>query len=157
MATLNISSIPYEYYLGDLPGTLQYSKDPNEIINLDIEDINTEYDTNMLQIDNGGFILTEHSPINYTRVIPDTVTGHEIKNSSKIILMMMKREQDGTIWLKAALQHKNTGLISLLTSTNNEAKLSRSLKTEDPEWFVGHYRMCAPLAFWRELRNRLIY
>lgn len=157
MTTLNISSIPNEYYLGDLPGTLQYSKDPNEIINLQIEDINTDYNEYMLQLDNCGFILTEHSSINYRRIVPDTVTGRGIKNNSRILLIMKREEQDGTIWLKAALQNKNTGLISLLTSTNNEAKLPRSLKTEHPEWFVGHYRMCAPMAFWRELRNRLLY
>lgn len=152
MTTLNPSSIPYEYYLGDLPGTLQYSKDPNEIIDLNIEEANTD----QIQ-DNCGFILTQHSSANYRRVIPDTVTGREIKNNSRILMIMKREEQDGTIWLKVALQHKLTGLISLLTSTNNEAKLPRSLKTEDPEWFVGHYRMCAPMAFWRELRNRLIY
>lgn len=157
MATLNISSIPNEYYLGDLPGTLQYSKDPNEIINLNIEEINTDYNNHTLQLDNCGFMLTDHSSRNFRRIIPDTVTGREIKNNSRILLIMKREDQDGTIWLKAALQHKNTGLISLLTSTNNEAKLPRSLKTEDPEWFVGHYRMCAPMAFWRELRNRLIY
>lgn len=146
------TTIPNEYYFGDLPGTLQYSKDPIEIMNLDIEENNTDY----IQ-DNNGFVLTEHTPVNLRRVVPDTVLGREVKNNSRILLIMKREDPDGTIWLKVALQNKSTQQIALLTSTNNEAQLSRSLKTEDPEWFVGHYRMCAPMAFWRELRNRLVY
>ena len=145
------TTIANEYYLGDLPGTLQYSKDPNEIMNLDIEENNTDEVR-----DNNGFVLTEHSTANLRRVVPDTVLGREVKNNSRILLLMKREYPDGTIWLKVALQNKSTQQIALLTSTNNEAQLSRSLKTEDPEWFVGHYRMCAPMAFWRELRNRLI-
>lgn len=146
------TTIANEYYFGDLPGTLQYSKDPIEIINLDIEENNTDY-----VHDNNGFVLTEHTPVNLRRVVPDTVLGREVKNNSRILLLMKREDPDGTIWLKVALQNKSTQQIALLTSTNNEAQLSRSLKTEDPEWFVGHYRMCAPMAFWRELRNRLVY
>ena len=146
------TTIPNEYYFGDLPGTLQYSKDPIEIMNLDIEENNTDY----VQ-DNNGFVLTEHTVANLRRVVPDTVLGREVKNNSRILLLMKREDPDGTIWLKVALQNKSTLQIALLTSTNNEAQLSRSLKTEDPDWFVGHYRMCAPMAFWRELRNRLVY
>lgn len=145
------TTIANEYYLGDLPGTLQYSKDLNEIMNLDIEENNTDEVR-----DNCGFMLTEHTLANLRRVVPDTVLGNGVKSNSRILLLMKREDPDGTIWLKAALQHKTTHQIALLTSTNNEAQLSRSLKTEDPEWFVGHYRMCAPMAFWRELRNRLI-
>jgi hypothetical protein len=74
---------------------------------------------------------------------------------------MMQKNVDGIIWLKSALLNKNTGKVALLTSTNNKTNLERtngrSVKTLDGEWVVGHYRMSAPVAFWRELQNRLLY
>jgi hypothetical protein len=68
---------------------------------------------------------------------------------------------EGEIWLKAALLNKETGKIALLTATNSKQNLerrrARSVKTVDGEWFVGHYRMGAPVVFWKELKNRLMY
>lgn len=143
------TTIQNEYYLiGDCPGTLQYAKDPNEIINLD---------TNDPVYKNGSFVLAEHSLENYSRTIPDTITGREVIKNSRILLIMKREDADGTIWMKGAFQNKTTGMISLLTSTNNETQLHRALKTQDPNWFVGHFRMSAPIEFWRELRNRLLY
>ena len=47
--------------------------------------------------------------------------------------------------------------VSLMTSTNRKDKLKRPLATHAGDgWFVGQYYMTAPLAFWRELKNRLI-
>lgn len=144
---VNISSIPNEYYLGDLPGTLQYSKDVNEIINTELPD---DQETR-------GYMLCEHSRENFHRVLPKT----QIKVSWKILLMMKVEREDGEIWLKAALLNKDTGNVALLTATNDKANLekrgNRAIKTMDGEWFVGHYRMSAPICFWRELKNRLIY
>ena len=45
------SSIPHEYYLGDLPGTLQYNKSPSEILNI----------SNITPDDTLGFVLDEHT------------------------------------------------------------------------------------------------
>ena len=69
----------------------------------------------------------------------------------------MCSEHDGEIWLKAALQDRLTGNIALLTSTNKKENLKRPLKTLEPAWYVGHYRMSAPVVFWKELLNRLMY
>lgn len=140
---LRISSLSNEYYLGDKPGSLQYSKDPEEILGcLCIEDRQTL-----------GFELCEHSLENLRRVIPHT----QQKQEWKILLIMKSERENGVTWLKAALQNKRTGKIALLTSTNSKENLNRPIKTLDSEWFVGHYRMSAPIVFWQELVNRLTY
>ena len=143
-----ISSIPHEYYLGDLPGNLQYAKSSEEIINSHLVDDENDC----------GFQLCEQSLENLNRVLPLS----QQKNEWKILLMMRSDERaDGEIWLKAALLNKRTGNVALLTSTNAENNIlrrgNRSVKTVDGNWYVGHYRMSAPICFWKELKNRLIY
>ncbi len=142
--SLALSSIPHEYYLGDLPGTLQYKKTVEEIIN-----INNTNDEETL-----GFVFEEHSSENRARVLPHTQNPDDYK-----LLLVMKRLVGEEIWIKAALQHKETGLITLMTSTNKEENIlqhnNRSLQSNDKEWFVGFYRMAAPMCFWKELQNRL--
>ena len=144
---LSNSSIPHEYYFGDLPGTLQYKKEMNELINLTIPDENDE---------KCGFELCEHSAENLNRAIP-----HTQRNGDWKIILMMQKNVDGIVWLKSALLNKNTGKVALLTSTNDKKNLERtngrSVKTLDGEWVVGHYRMSAPVVFWKELQNRLLY
>jgi hypothetical protein len=143
---LNPSSIPNEYYFGDLPGTLQYSKDPEELIALELPEDGVDC----------GFKMCEHSLENLQRITPCTQ-----KNVSWKILLIMTAERDGETWLKAALQDKMTGKVALLTSTNDKANLERrghrAIKTIDGTWVVGHYRMAAPVVFWKELKNRLIF
>lgn len=140
------SSIPNEYYFGDLPGTLQYTKTPQELIDLDLPENNEDC----------GFQLCEHSLENLNRIVPFTQREKKWK-----ILLMMYKENEEEKWLKAALLNTDTGKIALLTSTDNrntlEKKGSRAIKTIDGTWFVGFYRMSAPIIFWKELQNRLIY
>jgi hypothetical protein len=142
------SSIPYDYYLGDLPGTLQYKKEPEEIINCVIPDDN---------FNDRGFRFCEHSEENLRRVLPLSQTNIKWK----ILLMMRAECEDGEIWLKAALENRETGKIALLTASNRAENIlkrgNRTAKTVDGEWFVGRYRMSAPIVFWRELRNRILY
>jgi len=146
---LKASSIAHEYYCGDLPGNLQYNKDPEELLALELPEDHEDPD---------GFRLCEHSMENLQRVTPYTR-----KNVNWKILLMMKVERDDgrKIILKAALQDRVTGKITLLTSTNDRAHLEsnghRAVKTVDGTWFVGHFRMCAPVVFWKELQNRLKY
>jgi hypothetical protein len=144
---LKISSIPNEYYCGDLPGNLQYKKDKDELINLATEGFDEE---------TRGFKLCEHSIENLRRIVPQTQAKKKWK-----ILLMMSRDDGDEIWLKAALLNTDTGKIALLTSTNSRENLerrnNRAIKTVDGSWFVGHYRMSAPIVFWRELKNRLLY
>lgn len=146
---LRKSSVPNEYYLGNLPGTMQYKKDPEEIINCIIPDEPNEPNE---------YILTfcEHSEENFKRVLTLSQRNNRWK-----ILLMMKAEFGEEIWLKAALQNRDTGKIALLTSTNKKENIMKSgskiVKTIDGEWYVGHYRMSAPLIFWKELKNRILY
>jgi hypothetical protein len=136
------SSIPNEYYFGDKPGTLQYKKKPDDLLAIELPE-NTE---------NRGFYLCEHSLENLRRITPLAQKKTDFK-----ILLIMSSEQDGEIWLKAALQDRITGNIALLTATNKKENLKRPIKTLDGAWYVGHYRMSAPVVFWKELQNRLLY
>jgi hypothetical protein len=143
---LSLSTVTNAYYFGDLPGTLQYNKDPEELLAIDLPE----------NSDDCGYKLCEHSFENLQLIIPCTKKITEWK-----ILLMIRSEFDGEIWLKAALQNKTTGKVALLTSTNDKGNLerhgSRAVKTHDGVWFVGHYRITAPVVFWRELKNRLMY
>ena len=143
---LSPSSIPNEYYFGDLPGTIQYKKEPEELVSLQIPDNSNDR----------GFTFCEHNLENLRRVMPHTQKIGNFK-----ILLMMSAEFEGEIWLKSALLNKTTGKVALLTSTNNKENLlrreHRAIETHDGTWFVGHYRMCAPTIFWRELQNRLLF
>jgi hypothetical protein len=147
---LRITTIPNEYYFGDLPGTLQYKVTKEELAELDlsIDDEETR-----------GFRLDFHTEDNYRRLLPDTATGNA--NSWRILLVMRAERENGIICLKGALENKDTGEIALMTSTNSEEYLTshghRAIHSHDPKWFVGHYRMAAPMVFWRELVNRIRY
>jgi hypothetical protein len=141
------SSCLNEYYLGDLPGNLQYSKSMEEIIGANLPEND----------DTRGYVLCDHSSENLYRVLPQT----QSHINWKIILMMKSERENDETWMKAALVNKDTGKIALLTATNNKEHITRSgsraIKTMDGTWFVGHYRMSAPICFWRELKNRLLY
>jgi len=143
---IKASSIEHQYYFGDMPGTLQYNKEVRELIDCQLVD----------DSDDCGFQLCEHSVENLRRVTPHT----QRKTDWKIILMM-RAENDSEIWLKAALLNKTTGKVALMSSANLreniEKRNNRAIKTVDGNWFVGHYRMSAPVVFWSELKNRLLY
>ena len=144
---LRESSIDNEYYFGDLPGTLQYKLEPDNIINLeiDVSKINLDYQ------------LDYHTFENLKRLIPNTPNGRE--NEWKLLLVMKKVCENNVIWIKGALQNKNSGKIALMTSTNRieniEINGNRSMNSMDENWFIGRYRMSAPMIFWYELQNRL--
>jgi hypothetical protein len=143
---IKASSVPNQYYFEDFPGTLQYKKERKDLVGCLLQDNN----------DTCGYKLCEHSLENLRRITPYTQRGVDWS-----ILLMMSKEVNDEIWLKAALLNKATGKIALLTSTNSKNNLeknnSRAVKTIDGTWFVGHYRMSAPVIFWKELKNRLLY
>jgi len=149
--SLQMSSIPHEYYFGDLPGTLQYKMSAESLISLEIP----QDDSN-----NCGYVFAEHSLANLLRLTPNTDTGN--RNEWKLLLVMQRVSDDGnTIWLKGALQNKETGDIALMSSTNNREILTahghRVLFSHNDDWTIGRFRMCAPIIFWSELKNRLMY
>lgn len=146
------SGISHEFYYDDLPGTLQYTKNKEDLIlcGLDAEKHESP--------ETCGYILCEHSKENLKRITPNT-SYFKSKGPYKILLVM-KCVKNDEIWLKCALVNKN-GDIALLTSTNSKDNLikenHKTVKTLDGVWFIGHYRMSAPLCFWIELKNRLLY
>ena len=142
---LRSNSIENEYYFGDLPGTLQYKIDVSDIKNLEID---------FSETNTCGFTIEPFSHENFMRVIPNTKTGN---SGTWNCILLMKKEVKGTgmIWLKAALENLKTGKIALMTSTNNKGGVNRAIKSMDPNWFVGHYRMSAPMVFWKELKYKL--
>lgn len=130
-----------EYYHGDLPGTLQYAKKPEELLaipNLALQDGDCGY----LQIP----VTQDH----LKRFIPNTETG---RSAEWELLVVFQRTKGAEIWMKGALRNTATGNIALMTTTNNKENIlsrgNRALKSHDPEWFIGFYRMCAPMVFWR--------
>ena len=142
---LRMSSTQNEYYLGDLPGTLQYAKDPKEILSC-------------LSCDNPddcGYVFCDEDEIteNYNRVIPNTKMGND---GVWKILVLIKAEKDGVVLLKAAMLNKNTGNIGLMAGTNKRSqRLNFSIDAIEEGWFVGHYRMSAPIMFWNELIKKI--
>jgi hypothetical protein len=137
---------PNAYYLGDLIGTLQYKKNYYNIKNLIIPENPNDNPGNMT--------LEYHSNENLNRFI--TLSQ---KDKNWKILLIMKKNIDNVIIMKGALLNQDTNEIALLTTINSEEFIrnnnNRPVKTIDNNWFVGHYRLLAPLIFWKELKNRL--
>ncbi len=146
MTTLRLNSIPHEYYLGDLPGTMQYKKTVGEltsITNIDIID------------DNCGYVQIPVTPELLPCFIPKTKSG---RDGDWQLLVVFRRddiveERGREVWMKGALLNRRDGRIALITTTNNEQNIlsrgNRALKTMSNRWFVGFYRMGAPMIFWQ--------
>ena len=151
--TLMPSSIPGEFYLGDKPGTLQYSMDKDAILGAV-----REYDTNSdtwSQKNIHQFVYEDLDPDNQenlNRIMP--ANGKYKKEKWEIIFIReykYKNGDDKTVWLKGAMKNTKTGKIALMTSTDHGDLMNRPIKTKTPGWFVGHYRMSANMSFWEEL------
>ena len=143
MSIIKPNSIPNEYYLGDLPGTLQYKKTKAELSTI----------TNLEEGADCGYVQLAPTAEILARLIPNTPTGR--KGDWELVLAMESRSLEGEIWLKGALLDKKTGLIALMTSTNGEKNITsrgnRAMKSHADSWFIGRYRMGAPMIFWQTL------
>lgn len=146
---LKSSSIPNEFYLGDKPGTLQYKKLPSEICeavsllpdNQD-EDEERRWETVYTCSD------LEDTSYDTTRLLANTPTA---KKGNWVALFVQNHSARGGNWIKSALYNKHDGRIALMTSCDKKELFPRPRVTKDANWFVGHYRMSAPLYFWRDL------
>lgn len=143
MTELKQCSIAHEYYHGDLPGSLQYNKTPEELIaipNLDHVDPDNNY---------GYFEILPKQDLK-NQLIPDTDKG---RSGNWKLLVLFKKTIGDKVWLKGALLNIDTGRIALMTSTNREENITekgnRAMKSRASGWYVGQYRMCAPMNFWR--------
>lgn len=135
----------HEYYHGDLPGTLQYSKKPEELKAI----------PNILHRDTDcGYVQVRAAPEYLNRFIPNTKTGRAAQWELMNVFQRTIQE-DGEIWMKAALRNKSTGDIALMTCTNAKENITRRgnrcIESCESGWFIGHYRMAAPMIFWQAL------
>ena len=132
------------------PGLIQYRVDPDGLCQLDISDL-LETTENYYS----GYKLVEHSPENLRRLTPDTRTGRELGPHWRAMMII----QNSNRYMKAALQHRETGKIALITSAHNSIERPNEnrapLRSMDPDWKVSWCKMIAPLFFWKELKNRL--
>ncbi len=140
---LRESSIKNEYYFGDLPGTLQLRKDPSELAKIEVSH---------LADDDKNWNIVEKSDELFLRLLRKNkkIDGHEL------LCVTQSIGTDGSIWLKGAILNKSSGLVYLMTSTNNRAMVDRPLDSHDHTYVIGHYRMCAPKIFWKHLKETLI-
>ena len=132
------------------PGLIQYRVDPDGLRQLDISDLE-ETAKNYYS----GYRLVEHSPENLRRLTPDTSTGRALGPHWKAMMII----QNSNRHMKAALQHRDTGEIALITSAHISIERPNEnrppLRSMDPDWKVSWCKMIAPLFFWNELKNRL--
>lgn len=137
-----------EYYLGNLPGTLQYKKTKEELTS--IPNINN-------QDSDCGYVQLEVTPDLLKRFVPNTATGK--KGDWELLVVFTSALDAKEVWQKAALRDKKTGLIALMTSTNKQENITsngnRSLDSMEAGWHIGFYRMGAPMVFWRALAAAL--
>jgi hypothetical protein len=147
MNILKPNSIPDEYYLGDLPGTLQYKKTINELVNITFPEVVRCGEDAPTWMHEPCTIANRDSLLPYT------------KNPNEWILIMVISKYDSEndcIWTKGALMNKETKEIALMTACNSESaitKENRAIRSNTDGWFIGHYRMGAPLQFWIDLSN----
>jgi hypothetical protein len=132
-----------EYYLGDLPGRLQYKKTVHELTTI----------PNIGTLDSDcGFVQIPVSPTLSKRFVPNTKTGRA-GDWELLVVFKSERDEGKEIWMKGALRNKKDGRIALMTCTDKEATIlkykNRAIPSMERGWFVGHYRMGAPMVFWR--------
>lgn len=147
MTTLKLSSIDGEYYYGNLPGTLQYKTDPIALRNMAIPHIQGAQDSKWSE--------TKENMV--AQLLPNTKTAGKPDDWEQVVVM--QKTEDNHVWLKGAMKNKATGLIALMTSCNSENGITfhghRAIKSCQEGWFVGHYRMAAPLVFWSSVKAAL--
>ena len=133
------------------PGIMQYKINPQDIINMDIENLkktNLDY--------KGGCELENNTDENLLRLIPDTKTGNSVEWK---LILVIKGIDDGHICLKGALRNPITGEIAIMSSLNKKSYENypyRMCKSKDPEYKICQCKMLASLLFWDELKNRLL-
>jgi hypothetical protein len=148
------------YMMNVPPGSLQYYVKEEIICNFDIEikkETNIHYKKDIK--DRECFEIEQHTKENLLRLTPLTSFGKKNKDNLKIILIIKRLEGD-TICIKGALKNTETNEILLITSINTQANNEykyRTIKSYDCEYRICQCKMIAPLLFWDELKNRLLY
>jgi hypothetical protein len=135
------------------PGLMQYKVSQEAILSLlpnGTKNINCVY--------NKDWLFAQHTLENLQKLTPNTKTGKA--NKWKIILIIKASKGDGKECLKGALLNKDTNEIALMTSLNKEhadSYRNRLVKSLHKDYKICQCKMIAPLVFWDELKNRLLY
>tara|TARA_Y100000992_G_scaffold292820_1_gene250748 strand:- start:43 stop:543 length:501 start_codon:yes stop_codon:yes gene_type:complete len=135
------------------PGLMQYKVSQEAILSLlpnGTKNINCVY--------NKDWSFAQHTLENLQKLTPNTKTGKA--NKWKIILIIKATKGDGKECLKGALLNKDTNEIALMTSLNKEhadSYRNRLVKSLHKDYKICQCKMIAPLVFWDELKNRLLY
>ena len=133
------------------PGTMQYKINPQDIINMDIENLkktNLDYKR--------GCELENNTDENLLRLIPNTKTGNSVEWK---LILVIKEGNDEDICLKGALRNPITNEIAIMSSLSKKSYENypyRMCKSKDPEYKICQCKMLASLLFWDELKNRLL-
>ena len=134
------------------PGMMQYKVSQEVILSLlpnGTKNINCVY--------NKDWSFAQHTPENLQKLTPNTKTGKA--NKWKIILIIKATSEDGKVSLKGALLNKDTNEIALMSSVskNHDGARCRLIKSLHKDFKICQCKMIAPLIFWDELKNRLLY
>ena len=149
--TLKPNSITNEYYCGDLPGSLQYKKNAMLLSTIDLPRSPTN-----------AYAKPCFFPIAITesikaRLLPATKTAGSLNDW--VLLIAMERVTSTATYIKGALQNKQTGSIALMTSCSKKEDIQnhghRAIQSQAKDWFVGFYRMSAPIEYWSALKKVL--
>lgn len=153
------SSIKNEYYLGDLPGTLQYRKSKIEIINA-YRDFSIENNIELFSELKDTCGYTDINEFDSNDLLSKVMGNTKIvKDNDWEIILAMKKVSGKEIWIKAAILNINTQEIALMTATNDISNITsrgnRAMKSQCPGWYIGRYRLVAPIVFWKNLYERI--
>jgi len=138
------------------PGLMQYKVSREALLSLlpnGTKNINCVY--------NKDWSFAQHTLENLQKLTPNTKTGKA--NKWKIILIIKATSEYGKECLKGALLNKDTNEIALMTSLNKEhgsapeRVVKRLVKSLHKDYKICQCKMIAPLVFWDELKNRLLY
>ena len=134
-------------------GQLQYKVLQKDILSLQTNIENSVYN-------NRYWIFEQHSKENLQKLIPNTKTGKANEWKILLILKQQPNTKPGTECLKGALLNNDTNEIALMTSINSAAIADypyRLIKSIHKDYKICQCKMIAPLIFWDELKNRLLY
>ncbi len=155
-------SAPGEFYVctsaatKGMAGQLQYKLNREQLTTTRIDHFNNS-ETLPLVSDEWTKVDPEEYHMILPQLVPKTPTGGKPEHWN--ILIAWRAIRGVEIWIKAALFKIDVpDLIAVMTTTNSKDNIekhgNRAIQSHLDGWFIGHYRMSAPLVFWADLRAK---
>lgn len=165
-------SAPGEFYVCTSPATkgmagqLQYKLNRGQLNAVKIDHLGDSESLDVLPLlsevhipssDEWTKIDPEEYRLILPQLVPKTPTGGKPEDWNILVAWRTIRELE--IWIKAALFKTDApDLIAVMTATNSKNNIinrgTRAIQSHADKWFIGHYRMSAPLVFWADLRTK---